>query len=534
MFRSVCSVIAVSLLAPAILAAQSKPAVTPKDYGKWESVGPSLLSPNGTWLAYSVNRVNEENELRIGGGPRDTTVAVAYASGPTFTPDSRWLAYTISVGPAERDRLTRDKKPIRNFVGLRNLTTLASDVVPDVQSWRFSADGRFVAMRRYPAEGKRMAELIVQDLVHGTRLTFGNVSEFAWADKRPLLAFAIETDGGTGNATQLWDGSTGTLRVLDSSPSVYRSLAWRAKSEDLAVLRTRSDREFRDTAHAVIAWLRINTPAAQRKELDPATGAIGPGMRIAEHRRPEWSEDGSVLFVGLRPRDRARGRSDSTTASGNGNGPALGSEHAVRDTGKVSDVQVWHVNDVRMMAMQKQQEQQDMQRTLLTAWHVADGKVVQLGSDLLETTRVLEGGKYATESDRTAYAWGTKFGRPYSDIWLIDIKSGERRKALEKVRYFGGGSATGRRLFWYDGKDYWSYDIASGARTNLTSNVPASFANADWDTPGDMVPPAGHAGWTKGDGALLVYDEYDVWSLAPDGSGGRKLTSGAAAGVVHR
>jgi dipeptidyl aminopeptidase/acylaminoacyl peptidase len=33
---------------------------------------------------------------------------------------------------------------------------------------------------------------------------------------------------------------------------------------------------------------------------------------------------------------------------------------------------------------------------------------------------------------------------------------------------------------------------------------------------------------------VLVYDQYDVWSLAPDGSGGRRLTDGARDGVVYR
>ncbi len=528
-------------VAPALLVAQLKPTVTPKDYGKWETLGAATLSPSGQWLAYSVNRVNEENELRLGGGLRDTTVVVARGSGPTFTADSKWIAYAIGVGPAERDRLTREKKPIRDSVGVRNLVSGKTKLFSEVQSFRFSADGRFLAMRRYPAEGKRMAEMIVLDLAQGTRLTFGNVSEFAWADARPLLAFAVETEGGAGNATQVWDGSTGTLRVLDASSSLYRALAWRSKSEDLAVLRTRVDKEFRDTAHTVIAWPRVASPTQTRKELDPLAAGVAKEMRIAEHRRPEWAKDGSIVFVGIRPRDRARGRSDSTAATSSGNDAPNGASSSNQpnartgtDSVKASDVQVWHVNDVRMMAMQKQQEQQDLQRTLLTAWHLGDGRVVQIGTDLLETTRVLAGAKHATETDRRAYSWGTKFGRPYNDVWLVDVKSGERKKVLEKVRYFGGGSATGKRLFWYDGKDYWSYDVATGARTNLSAKVQASFANADWDTPGDMVPPSGNAGWTKGDAALLVYDEHDVWSLAPDGSGGRKLTDGAAERVVHR
>ncbi len=541
MLRHLLTAAAALSLVPTLLVAQSRPTVTPKDYSTWETLGVATLSPNGQWLAYSVNRVNEENELRLGGGPRDTTIVVERASGPIFTGDSKWIAYAIGLSTAERERLTRDKKPIRDSVGVRNLASGKSELFSEVQSFRFSADGRFLAMRRYPAEGKRMAELIVLDLPQGTRLTFGNVSEFAWADVRALLAFAVETEGGTGNATQLWDGSTGTLRVLDASSSLYRALAWRSKGEDVAVLRTRVDKEFRDTAHAVIAWQRVGSPTQTRKELEPLAAGITKEMRIAEHRRPEWAKDGSIVFIGIRPRDRARGRGDSTLATSGGssapNGASSGSQPNVRtgdDSVKASDVQVWHVNDVRMMAMQKQQEQQDLQRTLLTAWHMGDGKVVQIGSDLLETTRVLEGAKHATESDRRAYAWGTKFGRPYSDVWLIDVKSGERKKVLEKVRYFGGGSATGKRLFWYDGKDYWSYDVATGASSNLTRTVQTSFANAEWDTPGDMVPPSGYAGWTKGDAALLVYDEHDVWSLAPDGSGGRKLTDGAAERVVHR
>ena len=135
--------VALSALLPSLGLAQSRPTVRPADYGKWESLGAGTLSPNGQWLAYGVNRVNEENELRLGGDARDTTVAVLYGSAPAFTGDSRWLAYAIGVSPAERDRLTKDKKPIRNAVGFRNLATGATEVVKDVTQFRFSGDGKF-------------------------------------------------------------------------------------------------------------------------------------------------------------------------------------------------------------------------------------------------------------------------------------------------------------------------------------------------------------------------------------------------------
>jgi dipeptidyl aminopeptidase/acylaminoacyl peptidase len=536
-----CHLYSLVLLAgiSATATAQARPTVGPADYAKWESLGAGSLSPNGQWLAYVVNRVSEENELRVGGVSRDTTVAVLYASAPAFTADSRWLAYAIGVSPAERDRLTKDKKPIRSSVGIRNMTTGATEVVKDVSQFRFSADGKFIAMRRYPAEGKRAADLIVQDLARGTKMTFGNVSEFAWSDGRALLALTTETDGGAGNGVQLYDASTGVVRVLDSSPSLYRMLAWREKSEDLAVLRSRAEKEYRDTTHTVLAWSRASAASPARRQLDPAKASGFPAaMRVAEHRRPEWAKDGSIVYVGLRPRERAGRPGDSTVAAGPANGD--GGDAQGRDSSrakpddKPSDVQVWHAKDVRIMPMQKAQEQQDAQRTLLTAWHLADGHVVQLASDLLETTRVLRGDRFATETDRKPYAFGTKFGRPYNDVYVVDVKTGERRKTLEKVRFFYGGSATGRKLTWYDGKDYWTHDVVTGARTNLTAKLAANFGDPEYDYPSDMVPPADFQGWAKDDRALLVADEYDVWSLSPDGSGGRRLTNGSGDKVIHR
>src|SRR5262245_6360296 len=338
--------IAILALIPALGGAQTRPTVRPADYGKWESLGPGTLAPNGRWLAYVVNRVDEENELRVGNPTRDNTVAVRYGSAPAFTVDSKWIAYSIGVSPSERDRLTRDKKPIHNAVGFRNLATGTNEVVKDVTQFRFSSDSRFLAMRRYPAEGKRPADLIVQDLERGTKIAFGNVTEFAWSDARALLAFAVETEGGSGNGVQLYDANTGTTRVLDSSPSLYRMLAWREKGEDLAVLRSRVEKEFRDTTHVAIAWTRVSGATPERRELDPAKASGFPAaMRIAEHRRPEWAKDGSIVYVGLRPRERATRGSDSTAVAGSADNsegdasPRRGDSARTKSDEKPSDVQ---------------------------------------------------------------------------------------------------------------------------------------------------------------------------------------------------
>src|SRR5690349_2637788 len=96
------SAVLIAAIAATDLAAQQKPLVTPKDYGKWELLGASRLSPRGDWVAYNVNRVDEENQLRLRGGARDTTIVVNFGSNASFTPDGKWVIYTVGVSPKER------------------------------------------------------------------------------------------------------------------------------------------------------------------------------------------------------------------------------------------------------------------------------------------------------------------------------------------------------------------------------------------------------------------------------------------------
>ena len=536
-----------TLALPLPLLAQPGP-VTPSDYGKWESLGGATLSPQGRWLAYAVSRVNEENELRIRGLARDTTIVVPYGASPAFSGNGRWLAYTIGKSTAERERLEREEEPVRNRAAIVDLESLETVEVDDIASFAFSGDGRYLALRGYPAEDRSAATVIVRDLERGTATSFGDIAAAEWSDDVALLALTIETENGAGNGIQLYDARAGTLRVLDSSTSLYRALAWRDDATELAVLRTRTDSMYRDTTHVVLAWTGVGGPSIAQRTLDPATAEGFPdGMRIAEHRTPSWADDGAAIFIGLRPREPAEKKTadrDSTKAAADTAGaapadsadtePAADSTSAKPDEEKVSDVQVWHARDVRIIPMQKAQEQQDLRRTLLAAWHPTDGRVVPLGTDLLESVTVLDGGRFATETDRSAYAFGTMFGRPAVDVWLIDISTGERRKVVENSRWYYGSSATGRHLLWFDGENFWSYDIAGGTSTNLTGSIDAEFALSDYDYPVEVLPSHGIAGWTVDDGALLVYDEFDVWSVAPDGSGGRRLTDGQDDGVVHR
>jgi len=76
-------------------------------------------------------------------------------------------------------------------------------------------------------------------------------------------------------------------------------------------------------------------------------------------------------------------------------------------------------------------------------------------------------------------------------------------------------SPGGRYLIWF-GADYhwWTLDVATGARRDLTGNLPVAFHRDDDDHP-EPDNAHGSAGWTDGDGGVLLYDEFDLWKVSP-------------------
>ena len=525
--RDLVAATALLALMPGGTAAQQKrPALTPAAYGQWESLGRALLSPDGRWLAYEVRRVDETAELRARPLDRDTVVVIAHGQEAAFSPDGRWLTWRVGLSEDERRRLEKAEEPIRLDAGLMELATGATRTFDDVESLAFDPSGRYLALKAYaPAEGPgKGADARVLELDSDVATAFGNVAELAWSDHGPLLALAISTGGKDGNGVQVFDAVRSTLRSLDASDRAYRALAWREGAADLAALRSAEPAADEGTEHEVLAWRRVDGDGPRRLVLDPAAAGVADSLEVVEHRRPEWSGDGRSLSFGLRPEapeeDSASVPDSAASAEGEEEEDPAG-------------VQIWHTSDVRIFPQQKATEQADARRSLLAVWHLDEGRVVRVGKDLRADAEVLEGWRHAVESTDAPYAWGAMFGRPYHDVWVIDLLSGERRRALERVRYTWEAPG-GAYLLTFDGRDHWSYEVGSGKRRNLTAGLPAVFADTAYDTPTDVLPPHGVAGWSDGDRAVYLYDEFDVWRIRPDGSDAVRLTHGAEDEVVHR
>jgi len=522
--------VVVSLAGALPARAQEKPTLTPEDYGRWERLGRAQLSPDGGWLVWDITRVNEEDELRVRALDEDSVRVVPFGSDATFSEDGRWLAWTIGLSPEERE-----SEGARPGVGLLDLRARRDTTFEGASDFDFSVDGGYLALYREASDPDEAGDLVVRALATGAEVPLGNVDTWAWSPTGHLLAATIVTASGSGDAVQLFDPATGTLRVLDRSDDGYTELTWREDDDDLAVLRVRSDEDFEEDTHVVLLWRDLASGATAPLVLDPDQAPGFPeGMAVSDATDPRWSEDGTSVFVGLRPRERSAETDEGATADSAAGGDATAAA-ADSDKEKRSDVEVWSSDDARIIPMQRAQEARDLARTLLAAWRPADGHVTQLGSDLMTTSVLSEDGRYAIELDDEPYEQDVMFGREWQDVYRVDARSGERTRLLEKVRYVYPGSPDGRWVLYFQGEDWWSLDLGTGRTANLTGALDGSFADSTYDYPVVQLPPQGFRplGWIDGEGAVLLRDRYDLWAVRPDGSGGNRLTDGAADEVEY-
>jgi len=521
--------LALTLGASPLLAQQPsrRPTLSEAEFARIEQLGAIALSPDGKWIAYDFRRgVSGPTELRYRAVAGCTESRQPLGNTPVFSANSRWLLFTVTPDTANAERGRRGgapatgrgpaAEPVHGKIGIIDLRTGAAKILDDVQSFSIGKDGSHVALRRYaPAEARRRGgDLVVRDLEQGTDLTFGNVADFAWNDDGTLLAMAVDVDGRTGNGVQLLNTVTGAVRSLDASAEQYLGVTWRRKSDDLAVLRSRSDSAFADTSFTVVAWRGLAGARPSKVVYDFANDRTFPvGMRVASYRLPLWSEDGTALFFGIAPRQLK-------------DQPWSGAQPA--------RVEVWHWKDLREYHQQDRQGSQDRMKTQLVAWRVAENRVVRLADDSLDTVQLSDGQRIGLVSDERPYFGDVISGRQYRDVYRVDLGTGERERIVTRTVFPATASAGGKFVLYVQGGQWWSYDLTSRARTNLTAKLPTTFVNTEDDHPVPERRPYGVAGWTTGDRSVLLYDRFDIWQIAPDGSRPVRLTRGREDSTVYR
>lgn len=521
--------LALTLLVPSLIKAQGTDLKTleVKDYAKWESLGFNrAFSKDGNWFIYQIRRNNDENELRLYNAKAGTTSVLKEGSRPAFSPDNRWFGYFIDPSAAERKK---SKTPLRGKFRLINLDKADTITVKDVAQFNFSSDGLWLAMKRFPAKGKKSkgADLVIRELASGREFNFGNVSEYRWQPEGGFLALIIDAENQAGNAVQLFRPETGSLQVLDNGETSYSNLTWRKESDDLAVYKKKAHDEYEEPTHHILIWKDLDGRETYSSTFDQKLVASFPkGHRIVENRPLYWSEDGNSIFFFIKTWEKK---------------PEKGKEDEDEETEKIHDLtdeapalQIWHSKDVQVIPEQEQLAKRKREDQFLSVWHINSSKYVRLGDQQTENIRLQRNTKILLGLDAKPYDFDGMFGRGSNDIYSVDLQTGVKNRLLTKANFIYSIGPNSDYFVYVKNGDYYSYDLNNNNSVNLTNGFDANFVNLDDDHPTPEKRPYGFVAWEKDGRSFFVHSKYDLWQLFVDGEKPRKLTNGKPDQVRYR
>ncbi|MDQ2900641.1 MAG: prolyl oligopeptidase family serine peptidase [Acidobacteriota bacterium] len=507
------------------LSAASKRPLTHQDYGAWRTIHSQTLSRDGHYLAYALFPQEGDGELVVRdlvtgkewrepvGEQPPPPKADPFAEEPPkprgltlqFTSDVYALAFSAFPSKAELGLAKKNKAVARGGMGVMDLASGATVRTPQVKSFQApEKTAGFIAYLKDTDSKEFGSDLVLRNLTGGSERVFPDVLEYSVTKDGKTLAYAVssrnaETDGLYALAVE----TDAKPRAILSGKGKYEKLAWDEKQSELAFVSDRDDASAKQPEFQLYLWQR-QSPSAEA-----AVSRTTPGFRrdfvISDKAAPSFSQDGQRLFFGTAPQPRAEA-------------VATPAEDRVQ-------MDLWNWKDDYIQPMQKARAASEKTRTFRAVYNLPAHAMVQLADRTMSEITPSESGRWALGGDDREYRPMAEYDERFSDSYLVDTATGSRKLLSKKHTGRVTWSPDGRYALLFNGKDWSSISVPLGKSTDLTGKLPVKFWTEDNDTAG--TPRSyGLAGWTRDGKYVLLYDHYDIWQIAPDGSSAKNLTDG--------
>jgi dipeptidyl aminopeptidase/acylaminoacyl peptidase len=514
------------------------------DYGRWNRVTSTAISNDGKWMsyAYAPNEGDITLYVKQLDGTTIHTIPIGGAGagggrgggggfggggggGPTFSDDSKWIAYYVNPSeatgrggrggtggaPAPGGRGAQPPAQGRGGAApaasvrrleLLQLETGTRTSFPNPASFAFSKGSKYFAVKANRPQGAdtsfRGSDLLVRDLATSTTRNIGNVNLYAFDDAGRQLAYTVDAADKQGNGIYLLDAATGATTALNTAQADYDQLAWSDEGANLAVLRGTKRREMKQRDNVLLAWKNAGSPGVVSVALDPAVESASlRGFVISEYAVPRWSKDGSRLFLGVKEQEPEIAAADSTKAN----------------------VDIWHWKDPEPQSVQVVRLQQERRSTYPAAFFLSTKNVVVFGDSAMRTATTTADGKWAVGRNDKAYRGTVEWGGGRADLYRINVETGERTLIANRLMRTYGTSPDSKWFLYLRDKRVHTFNLETGRDFVIDAGLPRgmSFVNAEDDHDYE-IPLYGVAGWSKDGKSVLLNHRFDVWQLSVDAS----------------
>lgn len=517
------------LLCTSAIASGQKQALDSSAYDTWKSINQTVISGDGDFVAFVINPQLGDGWLYLYNSLTGKKDSVARGSGPSFSPDSKYLAYQIlpkytETRQAKKKKLKPDQMPKSNLRIMKlpsneivSISRVKSFTVPEKDSYwmaylhekkipekQDSVQKNDSTGAKKEKKGKtpeaKGTEFVIINPVTDKEFRFPDVTEYVVAKDGGSISFIQEIpDTSKIDNFKVNFFNTGKERneVIFEGKGSLKKIATDKSGEIISFIYTS------DTSKTRIYDLWISRSGSPAKlAVDTSNKAMPHGWAVSENGNFIFSADGSRLFFG-------------TAAK-----PVAAPEDTLLEEEKYK-LDIWSWDDDLLQPMQKKQLDQELKRTYQAVYHTGKNVMLQLGDSLIASVRVnpeINAGYVLGSSNNEYRKMSSWESRNYADYYAINVETGLKTKVLPKHPSQVILSPSGKYILsWDQDKRFWILMSVNGTMLK-TISLPGELPlyNELHDTPSDPSP-YGFAGWTEGDEHVLIYDNFDIWSVKTGG-----------------
>ena len=511
------------------------------DYDLWQTVKDETISPNGKFIAYSLERGEKDHFFKV----QDTrgNFVLEYDRGEKgrFSNDSQFLFFTIkawkdSVIALKKKKVKKDKLP-KDSLAIFNLGNNSLEKIGNIKSYKIPKKwSGYIAyqleeIKKLEKEkdtlkqdkknkdkpkkvGKKTGfHLVLRDLINNQLDTVKFVTDYLFAKKGKFLAYASSGSSKESKAgvyiKNLETNTTSTLHEAEKSK--YFQLAFSDSGKNFGFIADTDTTKTQLRPFELFGWNEDQKAAI--KLLDNASAPSG--YVLSKYGNIHFSEDESKMFFGLAK-------------------PPIEKDTSLLDE-EIVNVEVWTYDEPRLYTVQELQLKNDSIHTFTSLVSLIDKKLVMLGNENYGDTDLGDKGNSNVALRRTSTPYDLQSqwtARRYYDYQAVNSTTGKVLHDFKKVERLQL-SPKGNYGYGYSRKDstWFTINLRTGKRNDLTKGK--IFYSEENDYP-NFPFSYGMAGWTKDDQYLLIYDRYDIWKVHPENGKMENLTEGRSSKISYR
>ncbi|WP_281309749.1 S9 family peptidase [Flavobacterium flavigenum] len=462
-----------------------KKQLTVDDYHLWGELRSDKISSDSKWISYTMDYTNNTDTLFV----RNTFTTATYhypaCDQSDFTIHNEFITLT------------------GNQLEITNLNTGSKERIADVSQYAYSKEANRLLL--LVASAHKTQSLILRHPSGGKTEEIKEVKNFSLSPDGNTVAFSVFSNNKYSVGIINLKSSTVIDWILRENDSNFDGFVWHKKGKSFAFLgQTKVD--YHNTLYYYVLknknlhFLNVST---QPEFPEDRSIILGPSYKVT------ISDDLQRVFVSLKKRTKPE------------------------DVKKISPVEIWNTND-KWIYPHEQKQGKFEEQSKVFVWSVLRDTFYAVTTNDLPKLMLTGDQHYAILSNPKAYEPQFEYDGN-RDFYLVNLKTNEKELLLKN--HSGSSrytipSPSGKYISYFKDDNWWVYNIQTKSHINVTGNTNGTFSGKVYKLV--TSSPYGNPGWTPDDAEILIYDQYDLWAIKPNGNSFRRLTHGRESAIQYR